>query len=344
MASDVLEQAVQKFLALPLRSHGFVFLGTEPLSAGLDFYNTFAGLVRRYATPETRPSYTLQTDGRIITDGWAQLFSAQQFLVNINLGGGADRCEGRAGGGRMDTVQGIDRLKKFNVPFTIRACVSSANVNSPEALYRYLRDEIGCDHHHYIPCTDPDAAVTARQWGEFLCRVYDLWFPADTQKVSVRFFDTILAQMVQGVDTTCECSNDCRASFVVEPTGDVYPCEFYTAPEWALGNIMQDDFFAFLKSPLYEAFGIRKRKWSSTCNSCDALRYCRGDCVKNREMNGTSNLCDGLRAFYVHAMPTLSRLGWQLYQKINNLKPGRNDPCPCGSGKKLKKCCGAAAQ
>jgi hypothetical protein len=24
------------------------------------------------------------------------------------------------------------------------------------------------------------------------------------------------------------------------------------------------------------------------------------------------------------------------------MKPGRNDPCPCGSGKKYKKCCGAA--
>ena len=23
--------------------------------------------------------------------------------------------------------------------------------------------------------------------------------------------------------------------------------------------------------------------------------------------------------------------------------PGRNDPCPCGSGKKFKKCCGAKA-
>ena len=22
-------------------------------------------------------------------------------------------------------------------------------------------------------------------------------------------------------------------------------------------------------------------------------------------------------------------------------KPGRNDPCPCGSGKKYKKCCGS---
>ncbi|MBO7605782.1 MAG: SEC-C domain-containing protein [Elusimicrobiaceae bacterium] len=26
---------------------------------------------------------------------------------------------------------------------------------------------------------------------------------------------------------------------------------------------------------------------------------------------------------------------------VKNKEPGRNDPCPCGSGKKYKKCCGA---
>ena len=29
-------------------------------------------------------------------------------------------------------------------------------------------------------------------------------------------------------------------------------------------------------------------------------------------------------------------------EKNPNAKVGRNDPCPCGSGKKFKKCCGAA--
>jgi len=28
---------------------------------------------------------------------------------------------------------------------------------------------------------------------------------------------------------------------------------------------------------------------------------------------------------------------------VKGPQPGRNDPCPCGSGKKFKKCCGAAA-
>jgi uncharacterized protein YecA (UPF0149 family) len=27
---------------------------------------------------------------------------------------------------------------------------------------------------------------------------------------------------------------------------------------------------------------------------------------------------------------------------LSGKKPGRNEPCPCGSGKKYKKCCGEA--
>jgi SEC-C motif-containing protein len=36
----------------------------------------------------------------------------------------------------------------------------------------------------------------------------------------------------------------------------------------------------------------------------------------------------------------LSRVGETV--RYEQPKPGRNDPCPCGSGKKYKKCCGAA--
>ena len=29
----------------------------------------------------------------------------------------------------------------------------------------------------------------------------------------------------------------------------------------------------------------------------------------------------------------------QVNKRVSSLKVGRNDPCPCGSGKKFKKCC-----
>jgi uncharacterized protein len=33
----------------------------------------------------------------------------------------------------------------------------------------------------------------------------------------------------------------------------------------------------------------------------------------------------------------------QREQLLRSTKVGRNDPCPCGSGKKFKKCCGSPA-
>jgi preprotein translocase subunit SecA len=41
-----------------------------------------------------------------------------------------------------------------------------------------------------------------------------------------------------------------------------------------------------------------------------------------------------LRALYRH------NHGRQLGPVVPTEKVGRNDPCPCGSGKKYKKCCG----
>jgi hypothetical protein len=31
---------------------------------------------------------------------------------------------------------------------------------------------------------------------------------------------------------------------------------------------------------------------------------------------------------------------WRISKQAKSTKTGRNDPCPCGSGKKFKKCCG----
>jgi SEC-C motif-containing protein len=46
----------------------------------------------------------------------------------------------------------------------------------------------------------------------------------------------------------------------------------------------------------------------------------------------------GGRWYFVEGRP-----GRQEPQRREAPKVGRNDPCPCGSGKKYKKCCGAAA-
>jgi SEC-C motif-containing protein len=52
---------------------------------------------------------------------------------------------------------------------------------------------------------------------------------------------------------------------------------------------------------------------------------------------------DGAGALHVHHERSRFRRrdGRWVYADGEVVKPGRNDPCPCGSGKKHKRCCGA---
>ncbi len=46
---------------------------------------------------------------------------------------------------------------------------------------------------------------------------------------------------------------------------------------------------------------------------------------------------------HAHWLPLRLAVYQRELAKSAHPKVGRNDPCPCGSGKKFKKCCGAAA-
>ncbi|MGQ3058914.1 MAG: SEC-C metal-binding domain-containing protein, partial [Nevskia sp.] len=64
---------------------------------------------------------------------------------------------------------------------------------------------------------------------------------------------------------------------------------------------------------------------------------------------------DDARAEIIENLPTLLIGAWVYWrdweaggrkagQPVRSVKTGRNDPCPCGSGRKFKKCCGAGSQ
>ena len=86
---------------------------------------------------------------------------------------------------------------------------------------------------------------------------------------------------------------------------------------------------------------------------------CNGGCPKDRFLQtpdgeaGLSYLCAGYKRFFTHCKPFVTELAtlWgqrSLERQMPLLqaadakagpKIGRNDPCPCGSGLKYKKCC-----
>ena len=250
-------------------------------------------------------------------------------------------------------------MKRFKTEFNILTLVSQANVHNPLEIYRFLRDEMKCLYHQYIECVEFDQtgkqtefSIKAQQWGDFLCTLFDEWINNDTNRVSVRLFDSIMSTLIKETPTLCSFSRDCRHYLVVEHNGDVYPCDFYVEENLKLGNIIEDNWSTFLSSPTYEMFGNRKGHYDHECNKCPYVVVCAGDCQKNRLTRGAnphskSVLCEGWRQFYDHSMPSFRKLVKKLEQKqkrksqpLSPSRPiGRNDLCPCGSGKKYKKCC-----
>jgi uncharacterized protein len=95
------------------------------------------------------------------------------------------------------------------------------------------------------------------------------------------------------------------------------------------------------------------------CQECEVLDMCHGGCPKDRFLQtpdgetGLNYLCEGYRRFFNHCRSFVTELANQWHRRVleqkrsqppvidkgSHAKTGRNDPCPCGSGRKYKKCC-----
>ena len=315
----------------------------------------------------------LQTNATLIDDPMADHFKKYRFLLGCSLDGPAkihNQYRKTTGGQPTHSrvLTGIETLERHQVEFNILVLVSQSNVRHARDVYQYLVDK-GFLYHQYIPCVEFDDdgklqpfAITGEEWGEFLCELFDTWYPRDVYTVSIRHLDSLLLKMVDNQISTCNLGDNCCQYFVVEHNGDIYPCDFFVDPKLRLGNVLESTWEEVQSSPIYVEFGAQKTDWNPACSTCDVLDLCRGDCLKHRICSdrppeNLSWLCKGNKQFLHHARSTLDKLANDIrFQRLadtdlkrresvrNNPKyanVGRNDLCPCGSGKKFKKCCGS---
>ncbi|MDP6525837.1 MAG: anaerobic sulfatase maturase [Kiritimatiellia bacterium] len=373
MSDEVLETMIQTYLGTDQPQYSIGWQGGEPTMMGLDFFKKVTSLQEKHGRRGAAVSNGLQTNTTLINDEWAQHLARYNFLVGVSIDGPPEIhdkyrvfVDGR--GAHSAVMKGLESLKRNHVEYNVLTLVSESNFAKPREVYHYLRDDLGVMFHQYIECVEFDSdgdlmpfAINGGQWGEFLCAIYDEWIACeDTHRVSVRLFDSLLTMMVDGYANVCAMGQDCRQYLVVEHNGDIYPCDFYVRPDLKLGNIMENSWEELLESTAYREFGVRKSQWNEKCAECKYLKFCSGCCPKNRPLQGKdptklSVLCEGWLQFFDHAMPGIESLADGIRRErehaeaaarreriasMNLGRLGRNDPCPCGSGKKFKKCCG----
>jgi uncharacterized protein len=195
------------------------------------------------------------------------------------------------------------------------------------------------------------------QFGRFLVAIFDEWKRRDIGKVFIQIFDQALSAWMGLEPSLCVFKKDCGRALAIEHNGDLYSCDHFVEPEYKLGNIAETPLLELANSKRQLQFANAK---SATlpqyCQDCEVKFACNGECPKNRFIKtpdgeeGLNYLCEGYRAFFNHIDPLMKKMAIELkagrpaagVMRSSNGpgSPGRNQPCPCGSGRKLKKCCG----
>lgn len=212
-----------------------------------------------------------------------------------------------------------------------------------------------------------DWSVEPVQFGRFLTTIFDEWVRNDVGKTFVQLFDVSL-EMWLGMDASlCIFRKTCGSALAVEHNGDLYSCDHFVYPENRLGNIMHQALGEMVESPQQIQFGHAKNDTlPKYCQQCEVRFACNGECPKHRFATtpdgeaGLNYLCAGYKKFFTHIDPYMKFMAEQLRRQrapanvmewvrlrdaaaSPSARPGRNDPCPCGSGRKYKRCCGPSA-
>lgn len=225
-------------------------------------------------------------------------------------------------------------------------------------------NELVLVHNEYSgPADLTEWSVSGKDYGQFLITIFNEWVRNDVGRYFVQIFDATLANWVGTMPGVCVFAETCGDNLVMEHNGDVFSCDHFVYPEYYLGNLREKPLAEMVKSIEQFNFGIKKRNnLPRQCLRCDYLFACHGECPKHRvDLSedgepGLNHLCEGFKMFFKHVSPYMDFMSEELKNKrapanimqwirnkerplVKSILPGRNDPCPCGSGKKFKNCC-----
>ncbi|NRA38067.1 MAG: anaerobic sulfatase-maturation protein [Planctomycetes bacterium] len=209
-------------------------------------------------------------------------------------------------------------------------------------------------------------SVHSEDYGDFLNTIFDEWVRNDIGTYYIQLFDVQLEIRFGNPASLCIYRETCGDALAIEHNGDFYSCDHYVYPEYHLGNIKDNSLREMADLQKQKDFGnTKKDSLPRECRECEFLKQCNGECPKNRFLTtldgepGLNYLCKGLKKFFRHTNPYFDRMVDLLRERrppaelmmhlqreeeqYSSKKNNANDLCPCGSGKKFKRCHGRGA-
>ena len=348
MSDDLLKRFTKEYIESQTISQVmFTWHGGETLMRPISFYRRAIELQKEYGQGRQIDN-SIQTNGTLLTDEWCAFFKENNFLVGISIDGPQDfhdeyRKNKMGAPSYRKVMQGINLLKKHGVQYNCMAVVNDYNADYPLEFYRFFK-EIGCEFLQFTPIVerlidkkssskslasakDKEAelapfSISPKQWGNFLCSIFNEWVRNDVGEIFIQIFDSTLANWVGEQPGVCTMAKTCGHAGVMEFNGDVYSCDHFVFPEYKIGNIYNEPLASMMYSDKQLKFGQDKfDKLPKQCKDCNVLFACNGECPKNRFNYdkygewGLNYLCEGYYQFFNHVAPYMDFMKKELLAK-----------------------------
>ncbi len=307
----------------------FIWHGGEPTLMGLDFFKQ-AMEVQRYYAQGREYANALQTNGTLLTEEWAEFFKEENFLVGISLDGPEHvhdcyRKDIQGNGTFNRVLTKAIMLSDHGVPVNVLATVNAYSAKYVEQVYKFFKRHrfifmqfmpvVETDPEH--PGTAASYSVSAKAYGLFLLRLFNLWikdfdFKRLKQKTSIRFFDDLVKKYAGMVPDHCIFQQVCAGAPVIEHNGDIFSCDYMVSKDTRIGNVHKITISEALQSQLNVEFGRQKSDFGVKCTQCKWLKLCYGGCIKDRIRDpadkGHNHFCSSYQFFFQRADKDLKKL------------------------------------
>ena len=316
MAPFTLERILSQLAQVARKPISLLWYGGEPTMVGRESFQEAIRCSDRHLGQE-EAHHSLQTNGVLIDERWADLLADRQFRVRLSLDGPAhihdlQRPTLGGRGSHQQVVRSLEILHWAGLKPRIACTVTRVGLTRASELIDYFSD-LPVEELDFSPALRfqenlPEEWITGHEYGQFLIEACDAWLARSNTSLSIRSLSSLVRRLAGLPGNYCKVEGQCSRYLTFGWDGQVYPCDELSAlPEYCLGNVLDSSLGELLarRRPLPE-------ETAATCLGCRWEAVCPGSlCPFERMMNGgldkKSLLCDGWRRVLEHLAPRLSR-------------------------------------
>ena len=320
--------------ALGLESIQIDFHGGEPTMQKKETFDWMCEHFRAQLSPHVVLNLAIQTNATLVDDGWVALFEKHQVHVGVSLDGPKEyhdiaRLDHKGQSTYARTMKGVACLNaaaaQGRIPGMGALCVVNPKHDAKKILRHFVDDLNITGMDFLLPDYTHDTFDhhTVKQYGDFLCALFDAWSARDFKHVQVRLISSVLSRLGGDFRSSLFRFSEEQATalaFTIHSDGTLAPDDVLrTTPLWTKHpqmRVVETTLYAFLDHAFFHELGRADHTIPDGCQSCCWARICGGGGIlthqyssQNDSVNNPTVYCAGLKDFYSHVSAYLLKNG-----------------------------------